>query len=59
LAAVLAARPEAAGIDLQPAFGLAPAIRAGARTADRALAEAARLISLPTRPSHADASPCP
>ncbi|WP_407524352.1 lyase family protein [Methylobacterium oryzisoli] len=59
LAAVLAARPEAAGIDLQPAFDLAPAIRAGARTTDRALAETARLAALLTRPSHPDASPCP
>ncbi|WP_018259685.1 lyase family protein [Methylobacterium sp. WSM2598] len=46
LAEVLAARPETAGIDLGPAFDLAPAIRAGARTADRALAEAARYAAL-------------
>ncbi|ACL57069.1 class-II fumarase/aspartase family protein [Methylobacterium nodulans] len=46
LAEVLRARPEAAGIDLGPAFDLAPAIRAGARTADRALAETARHAAL-------------
>ncbi len=43
---VLERRPEAAGIDLGPAFDLGPAIRAGARTADRALAETARLAAL-------------
>ncbi|MFE1600143.1 lyase family protein [Methylobacterium sp. ID0610] len=46
LAEALAARPEARTIDLAPAFDLAPAIRAGARTADRALAETARLAAL-------------
>ncbi|MBK3421334.1 hypothetical protein HPY25_05070, partial [Methylobacterium sp. IIF4SW-B5] len=42
---VLRARPEAAGADVEPAFDLTPAIRAGARTADRALAEVSRLAA--------------
>ncbi|MGY2052625.1 lyase family protein [Methylobacterium sp. JK268] len=46
LAEVLAARPETAGLDLAPAFDLTQAIRAGARTADHALAEAARYVAL-------------
>jgi 3-carboxy-cis,cis-muconate cycloisomerase len=48
LAEVLAQRPETAGIDLAPAFDLAPAVRAGARTTDRALAETARFAALLT-----------
>ncbi|TGE00695.1 class-II fumarase/aspartase family protein [Methylobacterium nonmethylotrophicum] len=42
---VLRARPETAGSDLDSAFDLSPAIRAGARTADRALAEVSRLAA--------------
>ncbi|WP_288586400.1 adenylosuccinate lyase family protein [uncultured Methylobacterium sp.] len=42
---VLRARPEAAGADVEPAFDLTPAIWAGARTADRALAEVSRLAA--------------
>ncbi|KMO14139.1 class-II fumarase/aspartase family protein [Methylobacterium indicum] len=45
LQAVLRARPETAGADLDAAFDLGPAIRAGARTADRALADVSRLAA--------------
>jgi 3-carboxy-cis,cis-muconate cycloisomerase len=45
LADILAEMPGAAGVDLSPAFDLAPSVRASALWADRALAETQRLRS--------------
>ncbi len=59
LRSVLEAMPETAGVDLGPAFDLAPAVRAAARATDRALAEVRRLTPASRASSERAESPCP
>ncbi|MCJ2032816.1 adenylosuccinate lyase family protein [Methylobacterium sp. J-068] len=59
LRSVLDAMPETEGVDLGPAFDLAPSLKAASRATDRALAEIARLVPASRDTPERATRPCP